>query len=432
MIVVVGGGITGLTVGWELARLGRELVVLESSTRPGGVIRSGEVEGRIVDWGPQRLRLTTQVSDLVTALTLDRELLVAPDLPLYVFARGRLRRVPFSLTGFATTDALSVSAKLRMLLEPFTGAARPDESVAEYFTRKLGREVYETLAGPLYGGLYASDPADMVVRLSLGHTLREARVGRSLGLRFLRSGGSVQAPPACSFRSGMEALPRALGRSLGAKLRLSTTVYALRRWGSGWRVETAAGTVDADAVVLTTPAPVTASLLAAAAPGTAAALRELRYNPLAVVHLNADAPVRAMGFQVALSERGRLLRGVTFNDCLFGRDGLCTSYLGGSAHPEVERMSVEQLGAAAVREFRSCTGNDARVLAVEPVRVPAWDRSWHALTRIDLPEGVHVAANWWSRPGVLGRLAEARRTARIAISPGGGRIRGPNEPARTV
>jgi oxygen-dependent protoporphyrinogen oxidase len=413
MIAIVGGGITGLALGWELARLGKELVILESSGRAGGVIRSGEVDGRVVDWGPQRLRLVPKVSDLVTALSLDRELLVAPaDLPLHVFARGRLRKVPSSLVGFATTDALSVSAKIRLLFEPLTDAAKPEETVAGYFTRKLGREVYETLAGPLYGGLYASDPADMMVALSLGRTLRELRVGRSLALRFLRFGGRVEPPPACSFQSGMEALPRALGRSLGAKLALGAPVRSVRRTGKSWRLETDAGAVDAHTVVVTTPASVSASLFAAEAPGTAAALGELRYNPLAVVHLHAAAPLRSMGFQVALSERRGLLRGVTFNECLFGRAGLCTAYLGGSTHPEVERMSTDALATAAVREFRSCTGNDAETLAVEHVRVPAWDRSWQALERVELPDGVHVAANWWSRPGVLGRLAEAERVGR--------------------
>jgi len=412
MIVVVGAGISGLALGWELARLGEPFVILEASGRAGGVIRSAEVEGRVLDWGPQRLRLTKTVSELVAALSLDRELLVAPDLPLHVYARGRLRRVPFSLLGFATTDALSSSAKLRALVEPLTAGARPQETVADYFTRKLGREFYETLAGPLYGGLYATDPADMEVELSLAHTLRELRVGRSLGLRFLRSGGRIQPPPAASFATGIEALPRALGRSLGAKLVLDAPVRGLRRRGAGWSVFTDGGSFDARAVVLTMPAEVTAALLERESPGTASALRELRYNPLAVVHLDAEAPRRAMGFQVALSERGRLLRGVTFNECLFGRPRLCTAYLGGSAHAEVARMGAEVAGAAAVREFRSCTDMDARVLAVERARMPAWDRSWRSLRRVELPSALHVAANWWSRPGVVGRLAEAERLAR--------------------
>ncbi|MGE0158302.1 MAG: protoporphyrinogen oxidase [Gemmatimonadales bacterium] len=413
MIAVVGGGITGLALGWELASLGEDLVVLEATGRVGGVIRSAEVEGRVLDFGPQRLRLTRGVAEMVGALGLDRELLTAPsDLPLYVFARDRLRRVPRSIGAFATTDALSTGAKLRALLEPLTGGARPTESVAEYFTRKLGRELYQSLAGPLYGGLYASDPADMEVGLSLAHTLREMGVGRSLVLRLLRAGGRLRGPAAVSFARGLDALPMALQRSLGAKVVVDSPVRSLTRRGAGWRVESDRGVFDATAVVLTTPAEVTAALLSRAAPSTAAALAQLRYNPLAVVHVAAEAPVRAMGFQVALSERARVLRGVTFNECLFGRRDLCTAYLGGSTHPEVERMRDDELGAAAVRELHACTVRDARVLSVGRARMPAWDRSWRALERVELPEGVHLAANWWSRPGVVGRLAEAKRLAR--------------------
>jgi oxygen-dependent protoporphyrinogen oxidase len=44
--------------------------------------------------------------------------------------------------------------------------------------------------------------------------------------------------------------------------------------------------------------------------------------------------------------------------------------------------------------------------------MPAWDLSWQALDGLDLPAGLHLAANWWSRPGLPGRLAEAERMAR--------------------
>jgi oxygen-dependent protoporphyrinogen oxidase len=419
MIAVVGGGITGLALGWELDRLGAEFVVLEASERAGGVIRSGEVEGRVLDWGPQRLRLTRKLGDLLAALGLRDELITAPaDLPLHVYARGRLRRAPFSLGAFLATDALSLAAKARVVLEPFTAGARAEETVAECFTRKLGREFYEMLAGPLYGGLYASDPADMEVGLSLMHTLRELGVGRSFALRFIGSGGRVSPPPACSFRAGMETLPKALARGLGGRLRLHAPVRGIRRAGRCWSVEVDGDRIEAESVVLTTPAPVTASLLESAEPPTAAALRELRYNPLAVVHLEAQTPLRGMGFQVALSERRLALRGVTFNDSLFARRHLQTAFLGGAFHREVEHMDREELAARAVSELRTCTGADARVLAVEHVRMPAWDRSWRSLQRVDLPAGLHVAANWWSRPGLAGRFAEAERTARVLTGSG--------------
>ncbi|HEX5724750.1 MAG TPA: FAD-dependent oxidoreductase, partial [Longimicrobiaceae bacterium] len=164
MIAIVGAGLTGLALAHELARLGAPHQVLEATGRPGGVIRSGRVEGHLLEWGPQRARMTAQMAALVRELGLGGEVVTAPrGLPLFVYRRGRLRRVPFSPAQLLRTDLLSPAAKLRLLAEPLTAGPRPGESVAGYLSRKLGRAAYEDLAGPLYGGLYASDPADMRV-----------------------------------------------------------------------------------------------------------------------------------------------------------------------------------------------------------------------------------------------------------------------------
>lgn len=413
MIAVVGGGITGLTLGWELQQRGADFVVLEGSPRPGGVIRSAEVDGRILDWGPQRARLTRNVSRLVDAVGLTDEIVLAPEgLDLFVFRGGRLRRVPFSAGAFLTSDIVGLPAKLRLALEPFTRGADPRERVSEYFTRKVGRELYDTLIAPLYGGLYGSDPAEMRVGLSLIHVLREFGIRRSLILPLLRRGGRISPPAACTFRSGMQALPTAVAAALGDRLHLSSPVRSIETRGSGWTVRTEVGAVDAEHVVLTAPAPVTARLLSGVARSAAEAIGSLRYNPLAVVHMEADTDLRGLGFQVAFTEPRLALRGVTFNDSLFGRRNLFTAYLGGARHPEVEDLPEEALARRAVEEFRLCTGYTPSVLSVKHERMPAWDVSWEALTGLALPPGVHLAANWWSRPGLPGRMAEATRLAR--------------------
>ncbi|MGH7656844.1 MAG: FAD-dependent oxidoreductase, partial [Gemmatimonadales bacterium] len=98
MIAIVGGGISGLALAWELESRGCECRVLEAGSRPGGVIRSGEVQGRVLDWGPQRTRLSAHMVRLIDALGLEPEVLTAPtDLPLLIYREGRLRRVPLKL-----------------------------------------------------------------------------------------------------------------------------------------------------------------------------------------------------------------------------------------------------------------------------------------------------------------------------------------------
>jgi protoporphyrinogen/coproporphyrinogen III oxidase len=410
-VAIVGGGITGLALAHELRRFGVAHLVMEAAQRPGGVIRSARVDGHLLEWGPQRTRLTAGLRELVAEVGIADEVITAPaGLPLYVFRAGRLRRVPFSVGSYLRSDIVPHLSKLRPLFEPFTAAARPQESVARDFPRKLGKSLYENLAGPLYGGLYASDPADMVVGLSLGHVLAEFGIRRSLLWRFLRSGGSVDPPAACSFREGMEVLPAALHRANASEVRLGVRVEAIRPVGREWEIEWRGGAVRAESVVVTVPAPVAAKLLAPVSGAAADALRRLRYNPLAVVHLLADTELRGLGYQVSLAER-MLTRGVTFNDSLFGRIGVYTAYLGGAKAPGVVDWTDEAIGAAAVREFRAATGFDARVLSVEREAMPAWDASWSALAEFSLPPGIHLAANWESRPGIPGRLAQAKRVA---------------------
>jgi oxygen-dependent protoporphyrinogen oxidase len=414
MIVVVGAGITGLAVGHALERAGADVLVLEATDRPGGVIRSAEVDGRILDWGPQRTRLTPGIARLVQGLDLGREVVTAPPgLDLFVYRDGRLRVVPFSPRAFVSSDVVGPAAKLRLLLEPLTAGAHPEERVSAYFTRKLGREVYETLVAPLYGGLYASDPADMEVGLSLIHVLREFGVGRSLLLPLLRRGGRITPPPAVSFAYGMQAFPDALAAALGDRLRLETPVHGIEAKGAGWSVRGSDRGSDfeilASSVVLAIPAPRAASLIEPIAPRAAGVVGGLRYNPLGVVHLDAETDLRGLGFQVSFTERYRALRGVTFNDSLFSRRNLYTAYLGGALRPDVARLPDDLLAALAVREFRETTGFESRPLAVERETVPAWDVSWRGLADLSVPDGLVLAGNWHARPGIPGRLAEAAR-----------------------
>jgi protoporphyrinogen/coproporphyrinogen III oxidase len=411
MIVIIGGGISGLALAHQLGTRGEPFLLLEASPRVGGVMRSGRVEGHLLEWGPQRGRLTREFSALVDELGIRGELIKAPtDLPLYVYRKGRLRRVPFSIGAFLASDILSWPGKLRILLEPFTAAARDDEAVADFFTRKIGREAYENLAGPLYGGLYASDPQQMVIGLSLRHVLREFNVGRSMMMPLLRRGGTIAPPDACSFNEGMETLPRALYERHRLSIRLETPVRGVARNGAGYVVDIDGERIDAQHVVVTSPAAASSRLLQHVAPDAAARIGQLNYNPLTVVHLHAETDLRGLGYQVSLAEP-LITRGVTWNDSLFNRRGVYTVYLGGAKNPWVAQEPDERVGRIAIDEFRIATGHDARVLAVEQELMPAWDRSWAAIQGLELPEGLHVHANWESRPGIPGRLIMARRLA---------------------
>lgn len=450
MIAVIGGGLTGLALSRELDLRGLDHVVLEAAERPGGIVRSGEVAGRILEWGPQRTRLTPGLRSLADELGIGDELIAAePGLPLFVFARGRLRRLPTSARAFLTSDALGPAARLRVALEPLTAGLREGETAGDFLIRKFGRTAYEDVLGPLYGGLYASKPTEMPARFALARTLAELGIDRSVVLWLLGRGGKG-FPPACSFRGGMQTLTDALARRAGARLALGEPAGSIRREDGGFVVSTAGGPVRCTDVVLTVPPDVAAELVAPFDADIAARLDGLAYNPLAIVHLvheggddaafgNATAEpaaapagpesaaaaggargpgrrrqeLRGLGYQVSFRE-SLATRGVTWNDSLFpgaGRDGLYTAYLGGAISREVVDLPDDRLGAIAADEFAAVTGLAARPIAVARTRMPAWDHSWSLLDGLRFPPGLHVCANWETRPGVPGRLAAARRVA---------------------
>ncbi|HZD04303.1 MAG TPA: hypothetical protein VE173_05275, partial [Longimicrobiales bacterium] len=86
--------------------------------------------------------------------------------------------------------------------------------------------------------------------------------------------------------------------------------------------------------------------------------------------------------------------------------------LGGMKHPALVDWPDARIAATALDEFEAVTGARAEPLNVSRTYVPAWDGSWDALDGLDLPEGVHVCANWAARPGIPGRAVQAAALVR--------------------
>ncbi|MFC7165983.1 protoporphyrinogen oxidase [Halospeciosus flavus] len=413
---IVGAGITGLTLTHALAERGVDSVTYEASDEAGGVIDTRVVDGHVLEVGPQRLRLTDQLEAMVDSLDLRDDLVEADDsLPLYVYADGKLRVVPRSLSAFLRTDLFSWSAKLRVFAEPLTDDAKPDETVAELFTRKFGREAYKNLVEPILGGTFGSNPAEMPVKHSLEGVMKlEQRRGNLLVPAAKRLLGPGESPPPASFDDGLQALPQAIADAHDDRIRLEAPVDAIREAGEEVVVETADGEVEHfDEVVVTTPAGETANLLEETAPESADALRDLTYNPLVLVHLVSDVDASGFGYQVRRDEPLRTL-GVSWNASLFDRDGVYTAFFGGMDDAEILEKDETEIGQIAVEEFERVMDADAEVLHVEkmPSAFPAYDTSWSALDDVDLPEGIHLATNYTARMGIPSRVREANSLAK--------------------
>jgi oxygen-dependent protoporphyrinogen oxidase len=406
---VVGGGITGLALAHYLQGTPVEPVLFESREQVGGVIQSERVDGRLLEFGPQRSRLTAEIESLVDDLDLREELLLADeDLPIYVYCDGRLREVPTSIPAFVRTDLLSWRGKLRLLAEPLTRPATPEETPAEAFSRKFGRETYENLIGPLFGGIYGSDPARMSTEHALSGLVALERREGSLLKPALKRALSDESAPAFSFREGLQTLPEALADANRDVVHTGSPVRSIRQSGDRCTLATDDGEVSVDQVVVTTPADVAADLLETV-DDSASRLRDLRYNPLALVHLHAESDRMGMGYQIRHDEEFATL-GVSWNAPTFGREGVYTAFLGGMANPGLVAESDDHLRTVAREEFEAIVDEPAEVLSVRRLRqgFPAYDESWSALDEVTLPDGVYLATNYAARMGIPGRVRQAK------------------------
>lgn len=420
---IVGAGITGLALTHYLAERGVDSVTLEAADEPGGVVTSREIDGKVLEVGPQRMRKTPGVTELAETAGVADQFVEAEEEALYVYADGKLGRAPLSKSAFFKTDLLSWPGKLRMVAEPLTKQGRPEEMAGELFVRKFGREAYEKFIGPLYGGIYGSDPMEMPAAFALEGLLNREKEAGSLLQAFRKRVGSGHSAPPVTFEGGNQTLPEGLYETYSDRVELETPVTDVEpveaadapdgaEEPSGpYRLETSDGSYEVDHVVVTTPANVAGELLAGLGEGTEE-LDDLRYNPLALVFLEADHGWEGKGYQVGYGEDLHTL-GVSWNSRMFGRDGVQTAFLGGMHEPDLVAEDDETLGEIASREFEDAVGTPASVIAVERLDVgfPAWDRSWWLLEDLDLPEGVTLATNYTARMGIPSRVREARELA---------------------
>ena len=412
-IGIIGGGITGLALTHALARRGVDSILFEGADEVGGVIRTSPHDSRVVELGPQRTRLSPPVRRLVDELGLREEILEARSgARLFIWAGGRLRAVPSGPRGLFTGDLLSPAGRARAAMEPFTRGIRPRESVARYFSRKAGREAYRRLFGPLVSATFGSDPETMPAARVLPMLLGPLGVKRSL-LAAARRREPAATPPPFTFRAGMATLPRALAQRHADRVRVSAPVEEMRRSGRRFEIGhggSRPGSEVVDHVAVATPAHAAADLLGTVAPAAAARLAGLRYHRVAVVPLQVESAPEGFGFQVALEESWRT-RGVTWNASLFGRDGLCTAYLGGGLDPDVAAWDAARLERTAADEYEAIHGAAATPICVARPRLPAYDSSWTGLDGLDLPPGITLAAGYTGRLGISSRIAQAESVA---------------------
>ena len=367
--VIVGGGISGATLLHALSQREKDVLLLERKERLGGVIRSENILGGVIERGPNTLQTgNAYLEQLIDELDLAGQLVTADPAAgkRYVLRDGKPRTVPANPRSLIETRLVSARAKLRLLRE-WLAKAPPknnrDESVGAFVERHFGPEPLNYGVDPFVSGIYAGDPH----RLSLRHTfpvLQELEreygsvikgVMRRAKERKLE-GKERKKRTLFSFRKGLQSLPQAIEQRWKEKIIIGVDVKPLERNEEGWRVvavrEGGIEAIRAENVILALDGRGTAEIVGPIDAMLSEQLGKIEYASIAVVSLLYDRSAVAhsldgFGLLVPSAEKRDIL-GVIFSSTIFpshASEGkaLLTVFIGGVRRPELVDLSQEEL-----------------------------------------------------------------------------------------
>jgi oxygen-dependent protoporphyrinogen oxidase len=443
--------------------------VFEAANRLGGVLDTVHRDGFLIERSADNF-----LTKLPAAISLCRRLGIADDLQqtdearrrALVVCHGQLMRVPDGffmmsprkLWPVLTTPLLSLSGKMRLLAEPFISprdarrvqgsgfsdpeandlnpeprTLNPDESIASFARRRLGREVFERLVQPLVAGIYTADPEKLSMAATMSEFLAYEREHGSLlratlqhsyddnaHITSLRTGRFSDQLPSDSFkvssddhaagpryslfaapRNGMSSLVAALAARLRADaVHLNTCVTHIEQLsGNKWRIDYEQVTANPtphsplptphspfDAVILAVPAPAAARLLAPLDAELSRELAAIPYAGCAVVSFGfarhqVAHPLDAFGFVVPHIE-GRRIIAASFASLKFsGRapadQVLIRVFVGGALRPELADLPDDELRQLALDELRDLLRITGEPLLTDIARWPASMPQYH-------------------------------------------------------
>jgi len=434
-VIVIGGGVSGLSVAYNLMVRGVSVQLLERQVRVGGNAVSTRFNGFLMEHGPSTFNAS--VPDAVAQIDglglLDDAFDLGPQVKKrYLRHNGKLSGISTHPMGFFTSNYLSLFGRLRMAMEGLQ-RRKPDdaeETIHAFATRRFGREFAEKVIEPLAAGLFMGDAKKLSIDAAFARLPEMEQKFGSITRGVLRAKkDSAPGRHLYSWAQGVGQIPATLSSRLGERVLTGICVTKIRKTANGFVVYTADGARHAKAVVLAVQPHVAAQMLDGLEDDAAQAAGAIYAPPINVVFLGYQRsqvahPLDGLGV-LSTKDDSRIVSGVQFPSTMYpGRapDGhvAISAYAGGVRNPELAQLSDAELIALVSEEIGELLGITGKPVVMRTQRwalgLPQYALGHNARrttleTTQNRLEGLYVVGNFLQGVSLANCLDGAQKTA---------------------
>ncbi|MDG2352103.1 MAG: protoporphyrinogen oxidase [Acidimicrobiales bacterium] len=393
-IVVVGAGVTGLTVAYRLLKSGGnfEVVVLESEKQTGGKLKTSRFAGLLLDEGADAfLARVPWAKDLFDEIGISEEFVSPSSRSASIWINGSLEPLPSpNVLGIPLdpdslpSQLLNSDDALKIKQGGKPSKAIPegtDVSIGSLVRDCVGDSVFELFVDPLLGGINAGVVDEMSCETMAPQLLEAARHEEGLitALREAQQNSDPESPVFYTHPNGMGHIVEKLTEQISGSIRKDSNVVSINHTNKQWVLETNAGSETADAVVLAISAQNAAKLLTSVSPTSSSRLSDIEHASVSLVSFafkNSDIniPKDQSGFLVPRSA-GMLMTACSFSGNKWahlddGSQTLIRVSSGRADDQRHDRLSDEELVEHLTDDLAMTLGLDSQPLEFRVTRWP--------------------------------------------------------------
>ena len=372
-IIILGSGISGLTLGFYLQKKNKDFLIFDSSKSIGGNISTKNKKGFICENGPNTVLINNEsVKDLISDLKIKNDVIYPNNNnnKRFLIKKGKLIEIPQSFGQFIKSNLLSLSAKIRIFFEIFIKKSKSNLSVYDFFKRRFGKEFHDILIEPFLTGIYAGNTRKMSIKHVLKKIWKVEQNYGSVILGFIKKKSKNITPKSFNFKNGLSDLTNTIHLKIKDKIRFESKITSISKIGNLYEI-----TVNNDIIyrcnklISTIPAYALSKIIYDKK--LSQTLKKINYCPIYVLHLGLEKQkikndISGFGVLTKPSDNKSFL-GIIFNSRIFPHvapqeKDLMTVMVGGMRQEQLLKTDKDILFDKIVKDIRKLISYDGQII----------------------------------------------------------------------